>query len=110
MVALGNTFGCNRINCSFGGGIKMKEKMSKERIIISVMCLLFLIMGFSLLLGFRDAQECMGNPFVYGANKIVTDNKDTGGLYCSCSFGSYKYAGFDFNEDSLDIRKETFAG
>ena len=77
------------------------KKMKRERLIIWVMCFLFIIMGFCLLLGMKDAQQCLGNPFIYGANNIVND--DTGDISCSCSFTSPNYAGFNFNKDSLEI-------
>ena len=74
----------------------------KEKIIMYMICFLFLLMGFFLFLGLKDAKQCLGNPFIYGANKIT--NEDTGDLYCSCSFGSFEYAPFSFDKDSIDIR------
>ena len=65
------------------------------------MCFLFLLVGFSLVFGFKDYKQCSGNPFIYGANEIINEN--TGNLYCSCSFGSPEYAPFYFDNDSVEI-------
>ncbi len=77
------------------------KSMNRERLIIWVMCFLFVIIGFCLLLGMKDAKQCLGNPFIYGASNIVNDR--TGDVYCSCSFTSPNYAGFYFDKDSLEI-------
>ncbi len=58
-------------------------------------------MGFFLFMGMKDAQACVGNPFIYGANKIT--NEDTGDIYCSCSFWSQRYSRFYFDEDSIGV-------
>ena len=101
MVALGNTFECVWIRDFCGCD---DVKMKKERMIIWIMCLLFLLMGFFLFLGFKEAQECVGNPFIYGANKIT--NEDSGNLYCSCSFGSPRYSPFYFDNEYLEVIRE----
>ena len=77
--------------------------MKKERVIIYILCFLLLLIGLYLFLGLKDAKQCLGNPFLYGANKIT--NEDTGKIYCSCSFESFDYAPFYFNEDSIDTRR-----
>lgn len=76
-------------------------KISKERLIIFILCFLFLVMGFCITLGFKDAKQCLGNPFVYGANEI--ENKETGDLYCTCYFENLKYAPFYFNNEEINV-------
>ena len=75
--------------------------MSKERKIIFILCFLLLLVGFFLFLGLKDAQECMGNPFTYGAREIV--NEKTGSIHCTCTFGSPNYAKFYFNEEVIEV-------
>ncbi len=77
--------------------------IKKERLIVWILCFLFLFVGLFFILGSRDARECVGNPFIYGASKIT--NEDTGTLLCTCSFGSPDYANFYFDEDSLEIMR-----
>ncbi len=74
-------------------------KISKERLIIYILCFLLLTVGFLITLGFKEAKQCMGNPFTYGADKIET--KETGDLHCICSFSSPDYAPFRFNKEEV---------
>lgn len=74
-------------------------KISKERLIIYILCFLLLTVGFLITLGFKDAKQCMGNPFTYGADKI--ESKATGNLHCTCSFASPDYAPFYFNNEEV---------
>ena len=53
-----------------------------------------------MMLGMKDAQQCLSNPFVFGANKIT--NYDTGGIRCTCSFQSPFYARFSFDTESVE--------
>ena len=78
-----------------------------ERKIILILCFILLLVGFFLFLGINDAKECVGNPFVYGANEIV--NEKTGSIYCACSFASPDYARFYFDNDSIGVI-DTFEG
>lgn len=73
----------------------------KERHIILILCFLLLLVGFFLNLGLKEAEKCLGNPFIYGANEIV--NEKTGDIYCSCSFASPDYAKFYFDDDSIGV-------
>ncbi len=73
----------------------------KDRQTILILCFLLLLVGFFLNLGLKDAEKCLGNPFIYGANEIV--NEKTGYLYCSCSFASPDYANFYFDDDSIGV-------
>ncbi len=73
--------------------------MKIERVVIYILCFLFLIIGLSLALGLKDSKECLGNPLIYGANKISTP--ETGDLFCTCSFSSPDYAPFYFNEEKV---------
>ncbi len=75
--------------------------MKKERLVIYILCFALLLAGLFLVLGFRDGQRCVGNPFIYGANKIT--NRDTGNIDCLCSFGSPKYSPFYFDNNSIGI-------
>lgn len=75
--------------------------MNKERIIIYILCFLLLLMGLFLFLGLKDAKQCLGNPFIYGANKMI--NKDTGSIYSSCSFESFDYAPFYFDNKEIKV-------
>ncbi len=77
------------------------KKIKKEIIIIYILCFLLLFAGLFLALGMRNAKQCLGNPFLYGVNKIT--NEDTGNLYCNCYFESFDYAPFSFDRDSLHI-------
>lgn len=74
--------------------------MIKDRTIIFMMCFLFLILGFVIFFSSKEANECMGNPFTYGANKITGDA--TGGIRCTCSFDSIDYANFYFDEEVVE--------
>ncbi len=58
-------------------------------------------MGFFLALGFKDANQCLGNPFIYGANEL--ESEVTGKLYCTCYFGSPEYAPFYFNNEEVAV-------
>ncbi len=75
--------------------------MKKERLVIYILCFALLLAGLFLVLGFRDGQRCVGNPFIYGANKIA--NRDTGSVFCSCSFNHPEYAPFYFDNDSIGL-------
>ncbi len=83
--------------------INQIKNMKRDRLIIWIMCFLFLLMGFFLVSGMDDAKECLGNPFIYGARNII--NEETGNLHCSCTFESHNYAPFYFNNESLEIRE-----
>ena len=48
-----------------------------------------------------DGQECLSNPFIYGAREA--QNQESGGLMCRCNFENPNYAPFYFNESSLEI-------
>lgn len=76
-------------------------KISKERLIIYILCFLFLLVGFFVTLGFKDAKQCLGNPFTYGANEI--ENEETGDLSCTCYFESQNYAPFYFNNKEVEV-------
>ena len=65
------------------------------------MCFLFLLMGFFLALGFKDSNQCLGNPFIYGVNKL--ESEVTGELYCTCYFESPNYAPFYFNNEEVAV-------
>ncbi len=77
------------------------KDISIERKVIFFLCFLLLLVGFFIFLGLKDAQECLGNPFTYGAREIV--NEKTGNIYCTCSFGSPNYARFYFNEEIVGV-------
>lgn len=72
--------------------------------IIYIMIFLFLIIGISLIFGFKDANQCLNNPLIYGANKL--ENQDTGSLTCICNFNSPEYASFYFNSEDVGILNE----
>lgn len=69
------------------------------RIIIYVLCFLLLAAGFLVTLGFKEAKQCMGNPFTYGADKL--ESEKTGDLHCTCSFSSPDYAPFYFDNEEV---------
>jgi len=81
--------------------IKKDIKMNKEKAIIIILCFLLLFIGLFLTLGFKDGKDCMSNPFIYGANKIT--NNDTGNLYCTCSFASFEYFNFYFDNEEVEV-------
>jgi hypothetical protein len=64
-------------------------------IVLLVFCIIFLIF-LSL-----DGQDCLSNPFVYGADSI--ENEASGALMCICSFNNHEYAPFWFNKTDLEI-------
>lgn len=79
----------------------MKQQINKERVVIYILCFILLVIGIFLFLGFKDAHQCLGNPFLYGADKI--SNEKTGDIHCVCSFASAEFAPFHFNNESLEI-------
>jgi len=68
-------------------------------IIIMIVC--FILTIIFLLLSFKDGQECMSNPFVYGAKEVITEHSQ--GLSCTCYFANPTYAPFYFNNEELVI-------
>ena len=75
--------------------------MKRERIIIYILCFILLLAGFLITMGFKDAKQCLGNPFIYGINQL--ENKDTGNLYCTCNFQNQEYAPFSFNNKEVAV-------
>jgi len=88
--------------------INQIKNMKKDRLVIWILCFLFIIMGFFMLLGLKDAEQCLANPFVYGAESITSDK--TGNVHCSCNFESPNYAPFYFDNDSLEIGENPLLG
>jgi len=54
--------------------------------------------------GISDANACLGNPLVYGANKATTDV--TGEMFCSCTFSNPSYAPLYFNHENISVNAE----
>ncbi len=75
------------------------KKMKTERLVIYILCFALLLAGLFLVLGIKDGQKCIGNPFIYGVNKMTSI--ETGDISCICNFGSPRYAPFYFDNDSI---------
>ncbi len=72
--------------------------------IILVLLIIAAFVGLlSILMGLKESQACLGNPFTYGANKIETAT--TGSLMCNCFFSNPKYAPFIFDSNNVSVRK-----
>lgn len=65
--------------------------------------LLFLVIGL-FFFAVKDANECLANPFVYGAGKGTTD--DSGKMFCTCSFSNQLYAPLYFNDQDISTDRD----
>ena len=65
---------------------------------------LLLLVQFTLL-HFR-ANECLANPFTYGAQKITHEDNN---ILCSCTIidPNTPYAPFTFDKDSIEVQRES---
>lgn len=54
--------------------------------------------------GIKDANSCLSNPLVYGAEKATS--LDTGDLFCSCSFTNPRYTPLYFTADGMSTDRE----
>ncbi len=61
---------------------------------------LFLISFF----GIKDANECLSNPLIYGAQKAT--NVETGQMFCSCTFSNPAYATLYFDDTKMSINHD----
>ncbi len=63
--------------------------------------LFFGVVALTLIFSFamKDGMSCIGNPLVYGAEKLTTE--ETGGLLCSCSLNNPKFASFNFDAEGI---------
>lgn len=61
---------------------------------------LFLISFF----GIKDANECLSNPLIYGAQKAT--NIETGGMFCRCTFSNPAYAPLYFDDANMSINPD----
>lgn len=69
-------------------------------LIPTIIILLILAIVSLVFLG-KDGQECLINPFLYGAEKV--ENEDSGALLCRCEYNSISYAPFYFNSTKITI-------
>lgn len=70
--------------------------------IVILIVALFLISYF----GIKDANSCLSNPFVYGANKGSTS--DSGDMFCTCIFDNNRYAPLYFDKENITVRLSDF--
>lgn len=89
---------------------KKKITINWMKVVLGFLMGLFVLILLFMVLGFRDGSKCLANPFIYGANKITSD--ETGEIRCVCSMDNPRYAPFYFNKDevSLLIREGIAAG
>ncbi len=66
--------------------------------------LLLLVVQFFLL--YNSTNECLANPFIYGAQKITHEDNN---VLCSCTIIDSKtpYAPFTFDKDSIEVQRES---
>lgn len=58
-------------------------------------------------LGMRDGNSCLTNPFIYGADKITTQGPlGTEGVSCQCTFKNPSFNSFSFNEDNVSLHSK----
>lgn len=67
---------------------------------ILVVMTLFIIAFF----GIKDANACLSNPFVYGAQQGETEK--SGHMFCSCSFQNPLFDPLYFNHENISLDRE----
>ena len=67
--------------------------------------LLLLIVQFYFL--FNSTNDCLANPFVYGAQKITNENSN---ILCSCNIiePGVPYAPFTFDKKSIQVTPDRY--
>ncbi len=75
----------------------MNQKINNLLTYTIILMVLFAII--ILIFSGREGNECMNNPFIYGAEKV--SKTDAESIMCSCSFPNSKYEPFSFNEDGI---------
>ncbi len=77
------------------------EKISLKQ--INIFIFILLLIGFvSIIFLFKDGNECLSNPLVYGAKKITTEDSN---LFCSCTLMDGIYpTNFFFDQNNLTLR------
>lgn len=78
--------------------------MKLKTIVIWFLILMTFIVLLLTYLSFNDGQKCVSNPFVYGADKLSSE--ETGNLFCSCSFSNPNYAPFYFNKENVSLSQK----
>lgn len=69
----------------------------------SMWLIIFLLFAISYF-GINDANACLSNPLVYGADKATSD--ETGELFCSCTFSNPSYSPLYFNHENMSTKSE----
>ena len=72
--------------------------MERNKLLLYLIGILFLIFLLILLMAFRDGNECISNPLTYGADKMSGDEQ--GDFSCICRFDNplYEQVYFDGKE------------
>ncbi len=83
-------------------GLYVKKKPSFRTIIGVCFIICLIILGFLIFKLMRENSECVGNPFIYGAQKTAEQGLE---VTCSCIPLDPKYAGFNFDKNSLVIQQ-----
>lgn len=73
------------------------------KIFIGLLLIASFVAFVSILMGLKESKECLGNPFIYGANKI--ENANTGALTCNCFFSNPRYVPFMFDHNNVSVSK-----
>jgi len=74
-----------------------KDKFNEIALIVISITLVVTIMIF--VFAFKDGNNCVSNPFIYGAEKVSKDPQ--GDLLCSCGFLDPKYKPFFFDKNGF---------
>jgi hypothetical protein len=74
-----------------------RDKFNEIALIVLAVALVVVIMIF--VFGLRDGNQCLENPFVYGAEELSEEPQ--GDLLCSCGFFNPGYESFFFDKDGL---------
>ena len=72
-----------------------RDKFNEIALIVLAITLIITIMIF--VFGLKDGNQCLKNPFVYGAEKLSKEPQ--GDLLCSCGFFNPGYETFFFDKD-----------
>lgn len=75
-------------------------KLRPEYVYIGILVISLIANLFFFSYGVKG-DKCISDPFTFGANKVDNEFKDTGGIFCRCSFSSPRYGGFYFTKEGL---------
>lgn len=75
-------------------------KITKDIMIYTLLgAILALVLIFSF--AFKDGDQCLSNPLVYGAEK---GSQSSGGdLFCTCTFANPDYYPIHFNKENMTV-------